>query len=347
MMEPRRGSPLLVTGATGFLGRSLCPHLARRGYRVRALVRPTSDSAFLQSLGVEQAQGDVRDPEAVRRAAEGCWAVVHAAAKFRFWGDPAEFFAVNVEGTRNVLEAALRAGAERFVHISTVVVVGRPPEGEVITEETPCHPVDPYQRSKLEGERLALAYHRDHGLPVVVLRPGAMYGPWGRYAFNRLFFEDPLVRGLAFRVHSGRHLTFPVFVGDVARAIEAALHRGRPGEVYNLCGPCITHRQVGETIERVLGRPVRWIQAPAWAMVGLAKVWTWLSRFTRREPHYPIGLYPYVFYDWRVSAEKARRELGFEPTPFEEGVRRTLVWYQEMGLLKVRTTEAQRTRRNL
>ncbi|HID90033.1 MAG TPA: NAD-dependent epimerase/dehydratase family protein [Anaerolineae bacterium] len=334
MMELRRGSLLLVTGATGFLGRNLCPYLPDRGYRLRALVRPTSDHAFLRPLGVELALGDVRDPGSVHRAMEGCQAVVHAAAKFRFWGDPAGFFATNVEGTCNVLEAALQTGVDRFVHISTLVVAGRPPENEVITEETPCHPIDPYQRSKLEGERLALTYHRDHGLPVVVLRPGAMYGPWGRYAFNRLFFEDPLMRGLAFRVHSGRHITFPVFVGDVVRAIDAALHRGRPGEIYNLCGPCITHRQVGETVERVLGRPIRWIPAPAWAMVGLAKVWTWLSRFTRREPHYPIGLYPYVFYDWRVSAEKAQRELGFEPTPLEEGVRRTLVWYQEMGLLK-------------
>ena len=277
-----REAPLLVTGATGFLGRNLCPYVARRGYRLRALVRPTSDYAFLEALGAELAWGDLRDAASVERAVSGCRAVIHAAAKFRFWGDRESFFAVNVDGSRHVLEAARRAGVERFVHISTVAVVGRPPEDGVITEETPCRPLDPYQESKLEGERLALAYHRDHGLPVVVLRPGAMYGPWGRYGFNRLFFEDPLVRGLAFRLHGGRHITFPVFVGDVARAIEAALHRGRPGEVYNLCGPCITHRQVGETIERVLGRPVRWIPAPAWAMVGLAKVWTWLSRFARR-----------------------------------------------------------------
>ncbi len=347
MVERRSDAPLLITGATGFLGRNLCPSLVRQGYRLRALVRPASDHAFLRSLGVELAWGDVRDPEAVDRAVEGCWAVVHAAAKFRFWGDPAEFRAVNVEGTHNVLEAAVRTGVERFVHISTVVVVGRPPEGEVITEETPCRPGDPYQRSKLEAERLALAYHRDHGLSVVVLRPGAIYGPWGRYAFNRLFFEDPLVRGLAFRVHSGRHITFPVFVGDVVRAVKAALHRGRPGEVYNLCGQCVTHREVGEAIERVLGRSVRWIPVPAWGMIALARVWTWLSRLTRREPHYPLGLYPYVFYDWRVSAEKARRELGFDPTPLEEGVRRTLAWYQEMGLLETKTTETRRTQRNL
>ena len=325
-------APLLITGATGFLGHNLCPYLLGQGYRLRALVRPTSDYGFLKGLGVELAFGDVRDPKAVREAVAGCRAVVHAAARFRFWGKRESFFAVNVEGTRHVLEAARQAGVERFVHISTVVVVGKPPQGEFITEETPCHPLDPYQESKLAAERLALAYHRDHGLPVVVLRPGAMYGPWGRYAFNRLFFEDPL-RRLPVRVHGGRHITFPAYVKDVAWAVGAALERGRPGQVYNICGPCLTHREVGEALERALGRSIHWIPVPAWGMVGLAQLWTWLSWITRREPLYPIGLYPYVFYDWRVSNEKARRELGFTPTPFGEGVRATLDWYRQQGLL--------------
>jgi dihydroflavonol-4-reductase len=318
---------ILITGATGFLGRTLCPYLTEQGYRLRALVRPTSDYAFLEPLGVERAWGDVRDARAVVEAVTGCQAVIHAAGKFRFWGERADFFSVNLEGTRNLLEAAREAGVERFVHISTVVVVGRPPPGTVITEETPCDPQDAYQESKLEGERLALAYHQEHGLPVVVLRPGAIYGPWGRYGFNRLFFEDPL-KGLPFRVRGGRHVTFPVYVRDVARAAELALTRGRAGQVYNLCGPCLTHREVGEALERALGRPIRWVPVPAWGMITLARLWTWLSRLTHREPYYPIGLYPYVFYDWRVSAEKARRELGFEPTPFEEGVRATLDWYR-------------------
>lgn len=325
-------APLLITGATGFLGRNLCPYLVEQGYRLRALVRPTSDYGFLQELGVELAWGDVRDPQTAMQAAEGCRAVVHAAARFRFWGPKEAFFSANVDGTRNLLQAARKAGVEQFIHISTIAVVGRPPKGEVITEETPCHPLDPYQESKLAAERLALTYHRNYGLPVVVLRPGAMYGPWGRYAFNRLFFEDPL-KGLPVQVHGGRHVTFPAYVKDVAWAVGAALERGRPGQVYNICGPCLTHRQVGEALERAIGRRIRWIPAPGWGMVVLARLWTWLSRLTGREPYYPIGLYPYVFYDWQVSNEKARRELGFVPTPFDEGVQATLDWYRRQALL--------------
>lgn len=320
-----------MTGATGFLGRALCPYLAKRGYQVRALARPTSDYAFLKQLGVELAWGDVRDPAAMGKAMDGCRGVIHAAGKFRFWGKRDDFFSINVDGTRNLLNTARRVGVERFIHVSTIAVVGRPPVGGVITEKTSCAPQDAYQESKLEAERLVLA-HSEHGLNAVILRPGAYYGPWGRYGFNRLFFEDPL-KGLPIRVHDGRHVTFPVYTGDVARAAELALMRARSGEIYNICGRCLSHRQVNQVVERLAGRSIRWVNVPAWAMVGLAQLWTWLSRFTRREPYYPIGLYPYVFCDWHVSVEKAQRELGFEPTPFEEGALKTLEWYWREEIL--------------
>lgn len=327
MGPPSESGPVLVTGATGFVGRNLCLYLAEKKYRVRALVRRTSDHGFLDALGAEKAWGDLCDPASLMAAAEGCHAIIHAGAVFRFWGRREEFWAVNVQGTRNVLEAARQAGMSRFVHISTIAIVGKPPTEGLITEETPCQPQDAYQESKLEAERRVLAFGRESGLPVIVLRPGAIYGPWSHYAFNRLFVEDPL-RGLAFRVHGGRHITFPVFVRDVAWAAEAALTRGCPGEVYNICGPCMSHREVGEALERLIGRHIRWIPAPAWGMVVLARAWTAISRWTGREPYYPIGLYPYVFYDWRVSAEKARWELSYEPTPLEEGLRQTLEWYR-------------------
>lgn len=313
---------LLITGATGFVGRALCPYLAERGLRLRALVRPTSDHAFLEPLGVERAWGDLRDPSALLQALSGCTAVVHTAALFRLWGRRADFFAVNVNGTRNLLEAARQAGVQRFVHISTIAVVGRPPPEAIITEETPCRPRDAYQESKLEAERLALTGRP----PAVVLRPGVIYGPGSHYAANRLFFEDPL-QGRPLQVHRGRHITFPTFVRDVAQAVYLALDRGRPGQVYNICGECLTQRQVGETVARVLGRPTRFIPVPGWGMVALAWAWSTLAHLTGREPYYPLGLYPYIFYDWRVSHEKARQELGFVPTPFEEGARETLAWY--------------------
>ncbi|MCX7681678.1 MAG: NAD-dependent epimerase/dehydratase family protein [Anaerolineae bacterium] len=322
---------VLVTGATGFLGHALCPYLIARGYRLRALVRPTANWHFLQELGVELAWGDVRDAEAVRAACTGCQAVVHAAARFRFWGERREFFSINVDGTRNLLEAARQLYVERFIHISTIAVAGRPRGQTVIDEEYPPAPQDDYQASKLEAERLALHYYREHGLPVIILRPGAFYGPGGRYAFNRLFFEDPL-KGIQVQVHHGKHIVFPVYIGDVAQGVDLALQRGRPGELYNICGDCLSHREVNEIVDRLLGYRILRLNAPAWLMLALARAWTWLSRYTRREPYYPLNLAPYVFCDWIVSNAKARRELGFVPTPFEVGARATLEWYRELGV---------------
>ena len=325
---------ILVTGATGFLGHNLIPLLVKCGHRVRALVRPTSDHGFVRDCGAELAFGDTRDSQAVTAAIAGCEAVIHAAGKFRFWGKYKDFVGTNVYGTYHVLEAARCAGVQRFIHISTIAVVGSPKPGTLITEETPCQPVDAYQRSKHEGEWLALAYHADRGLPAIILRPGAFYGPWGHYAFNRLFFEDPL-KGLPLRVHHGRHVTFPIYVPDLCGMIESALTNGRPGEIYNVSGPSLSHNEVNAIVGRLAG--VRfWLNAPGWGMIVLARLWTALSYLTRREPYYPINMAPYVFCDWNVSSDKARAELGLCPTPFEDGARETLEWYWSQGIFRRR-----------
>jgi dihydroflavonol-4-reductase len=324
-------APVLVTGATGFLGHTLCPYLVERGYRLRALIRPSSSWGFLRPLEVELAWGDIRNAAAVRAATEGCQAVVHAAGKFRFWGPRKDFFAINLEGTRNALEAARQSGVEKFIYISTIAIAGAPRTGVTIDEGYPPAPRDDYQHSKLEAERLTLRYHQGHGVPALVLRPGALYGPGGRYAFNRLFFEDPL-KGLPLQMHRGQHVTFPIYIRDAAQGIDLALRHGRPGEVYNISGRSLSHREINSTVDRLLGYRIQRFNAPAWAMLALARAWTWLSRFTGQEPYYPINLAFYVFYDWEVSSEKAQRELGFVPTPFEKGARATLAWYRELGV---------------
>ena len=324
-------APVLITGATGFLGHTLCPYLVARGYRLRALVRPSSQYEFLRPLGVELAWGDIRDSEAVRAATDGCRAVVHAAGKFRFWGQREDFFAVNLEGTKNALDAARGTAVERFIYISTVAVIGAPRDNTVIDETHPLTPEDNYQRSKLAAEQLVLRYHQEHATPAVVLRAGAFYGPGGRYAFNRLFFEDPL-KGIPMQVHRGKRINFPVYIRDVAQSVDLALRRGQAGETYNISGPSISHREANEIIDRLLGYRIMRLNAPAWTMRSLARVWTYLSRYTKREPYYPINLARYVFHDWNVSSEKARRELGFVPTPFKVGARETLAWYRELGI---------------
>lgn len=324
---------ILVTGATGFLGHHLVPRLLQAGHRVRVLARPASATAFLERHGAEIALvSDITDAARVSRALAGCCYLIHAAAHFRMWGSFVEFWHTNVAGTATVLEAATQAGVARFLHISTVVVVGKPEPGRIIDESHPLKPQDAYQRTKMEAESLALAYWRRRDLPVIVLRPGALYGPWGHYAFNRLFFEDPL-HGWRIKVNHGRHLTFPAFAPDVAWGIVAALTRGHPGTVYNLAGQSLSHNAINDIVSELAGISPRRLNVPTPVVLALARAWTVLSRFTRREPFYPANLAHYVFQDWPVSSRRAREALGFSPTSFHEGARQTLDWYRREGLL--------------
>ena len=323
---------VLVTGATGFLGHHLVAQLARAGYAVRALARPTSNAQFLREYA-DVAHGDVADTASLQRAMEGCQYVIHAAALFRFWGDPAAFERTNVQGTAHVLETALRFKIQRFVHLSTVVVVGKPPADSIIDEATPCLPADPYQRSKYDAENFVRMYGKATGLPAVILRPGAFYGPHGHYAFNRLFFEDPL-KGLLIQVHHGHRYTFPAFVPDVARTAVAALKAGRPGEIYNVSGASLPHSEVNAIVSRLAHIP-RWrFDAPEKLMLTVADYLTRRAERTHREPYYPTNLAGYVFQDWKISSAKAESELGFTATPFEDGARQTLEWYWANGFFK-------------
>jgi dihydroflavonol-4-reductase len=250
---------------------------------------------------------------------------------FRFWGKRDAFYETNVQGTANVIAAVLREGVQRYVHISTLAVVGAPKSEQILDEQVECRPRDDYQRSKLQAEQQVLAAHQARDLPAIVLRPGALYGPWGRYAFNRLFFEDPLI-GLPVGVHRGKRITFPVYVADVAQAILAALGRGREGEIYNVVGDCLSHAEVHATVSRLAGIRSMRVNPPAFTLIALAKVWSLVARYTKREPYYSINMVPYVFRDWNCSNAKARRDLGFVPTPFEDGARHTLAWYRRQGL---------------
>jgi dihydroflavonol-4-reductase len=135
-------------------------------------------------------------------------------------------------------------------------------------------------------------------------------------------------------VHRGRRITFPAFTPDVAHAISAALKLGRPGEVYNISGESLTHRQVNLIISRLAGISPWRFNVPASLMLALARAWTRLAERTGREPYYPINLAGYVFHDWRVSSAKAQAELDYCPTPFEDGARQTLEWYWASGLFR-------------
>jgi nucleoside-diphosphate-sugar epimerase len=256
---------------------------------------------------------------------QGCRYVIHAGGMFRFWGDEAAFQKTNAVGTENILGASAKASVERFIHISTIAVIGHPDTRRVVDETHPAKPADAYQRSKLRAEQTALQYAQH--LPVVVLRPGAYYGPFGHYAFNRLFFTDPM-RGIIMQVSGGSHIIFPVYIADVVQGVLKALELGRIGEIYNICGDFISHKEAFDIICQEANLHWPRLPIPGWLGVTVSRLMSAAGAVVHREPFWPINLRSYVYNNWRVSSEKARRELGFVPTDFREGARQTIAWYR-------------------
>ncbi len=318
---------IFVTGGTGFLGRHLVPLLCRAGYSLRVLTRTPERHPWLRDLPrVEVVTGDLLNADLVTQAVQGCRLVIHAAGLFSMWHEAGDFDATNVIGTEHILQAARAANVERVIYVSTIAVIGTPMEGRVIDEQHPVSPADPYQASKWQAEQVVFRSIQQ-GLPAVIVRPGAFYGPMGDYAFNRLFFTDPM-RGIIMQMDSGKYTIFPVYIGDVAEGIRLALEKGRLGEMYNICGECLTHRAAFDIVCKEANLHWPRLNIPGVIGIGFAQVLTWLGHLTHREPFYPMGLRSYVFNDWPVSIEKAKRELNFEPTSFEAGVKKTIAWYK-------------------
>jgi dihydroflavonol-4-reductase len=321
-----------LTGATGYTGGRLLEALRARGDEVSALVRPgqTAPGGEGASRVVE---GDLRDEAAASRLVEGAEAVLHVAAVYRTAGHPDSYYReVNVEGTGRLLEAATRAGVRRFVHTSTVGVHGHiahPPADE----SAPFAPGDIYQATKAEGEGLALDYHRRRGLPVSVVRPGAIYGP-GETRLLKLF--RAIARGRYAIVGDGRSYYHPVYIDDLVQGFLLALDREEAvGESFLICGPeYVTQADLAATIARHTGGRVLPFRIPArpiqWAGDLVEAVCV------------PLGLEP-PLHRRRVdfwtksrafSTQKARLWLGYVPrVGLEEGIARTAAWYREAGWL--------------
>ncbi|MEK6221902.1 MAG: NAD-dependent epimerase/dehydratase family protein [Chloroflexota bacterium] len=319
---------VFVTGGTGFLGRHLVQFLLGKGLRVRLLVRQNSQIDWLKNLPVELVIGDVSNTQILLSGMQGCRYVIHAAGFFRFWGPYEIFDSTNLQGTKNIAKAALACGIEKLIYISTIAVVGIPLKGKIIDEKVVCHPQDPYQHSKLSAEKHLQGMYQQDGLPIVIIRAGAFYGHGSMYGFNRLFIIEPLQK-LRVRVEKGERFTFPVFVPDVAKVIYDSLSLARNGETYNISDTSRTHNQVNEIVSGILGIPKWRFSVARLPMLALATFQEIISKLSGKEPFYPLNLRHYVFNDWSVSIEKAKRELNFEPTDIREGLSQTIEWIQD------------------
>ena len=317
--------PVLVTGASGFVGFHVARALVERGFPVRALVRPASR---LKDLDIEVSVGDLRDPGSLVRAVEGCGVVFHVAADYRLWArNPQELLDSNVSGTRNILEASRRAGVERVVYTSTVGCISFPP-GDLGSEDTPVALAEMtgiYKRSKFMAEQVALEYAAS-GFPVVIVNPTAPVGdhdskptPTGKIIVDFLRGDLP-----AF-IDTGLNL---VDVRDVALGHLQALERGRPGERYILGCENLTLAQILDRLAKVSGLKAPAYRLPygvAWVAGVISTGW---ARLTGQEPRAPLDAVRMARKKMWVSQEKAVRELGFSPGPVDEALRRAVEWFR-------------------
>ena len=324
---------ILVTGATGFTGSHLCERLVTEGYTVRAFVRDPVRCSALQRCGAEIAVGDFRDLRSTDQAMREIEVVYHIGALFRPENvSRQEMWETNVQGTKNMLDAAVRSGVQLFVHCSTVGVHGdiKHPPGN---EETPYAPGDYYQESKTDGEKLVLEYSARGKLPIVVFRPGGIYGP-GDLRFLKLF--KAIKRRKFVMLGSGKVLYQLIYIDDL---VDGILLCGRQekavGNLYILTGEePVTLNQFVQTIADVLGAKQPHLHFPVMPVYLAGLVCELMCK--------PFGINP-PLYRRRVDffrktrsfdISKAKNELGFKPkTDLKTGLSSTATWYQQQGYL--------------
>ena len=331
----QRDAQTLVTGATGFIGSAVAKTLREAGFLVRALVRPRSPRAHIAALGLELVEGDLRDRVSVGRAMHGVRYVFHVAADYRLWArDKREIFAANVEGTRNVMQEALRAGVERVVYTSSVATLALPPNGEPADETMPLPEdkgIGAYKRSKIAAERLVEAMVANDGLRVVIVNPSTPIGPRDvkPTPTGRIIVEAARGRIPGF-VDTGLNL---VHVDDVAEGHLAALRRGVIGERYILGGTNVPFADMLADIARLVGRTPPRLRIPRAVALPVAYAAEGMAWLTGREPFATVDGIRMSEHRMFFTAAKAERELGFRARPYLHGLEDAIRWFREAGYL--------------
>jgi len=317
----------LVTGASGFIGGAIAALLHEQGYRVRAFVRPTSPRANLRAQ-YEIFEGDVTDRQSLRAALSGVRYLFHVAADYRLWApDPRAVMRTNVDGTRIVMEEALRAGVERIVHTSSVATLA--PDASGLCDETRrlevCDRLGAYKRSKLLSERLVEEMIERNGLPAVIVNPSAPLGPGdvrptptGRIVLEAMRGNMPAYVDTGLAV---------VHVADVAAGHLAALRHGRIGERYILGGENVELSELLAEVARLIGgRPPR-VRLPRWPLLPIAHVNEALARLTGREPFLNVESLRLSATTMFFDDAKARRELGYRSRPYRHALADAVEWF--------------------
>lgn len=324
----------LVTGATGFIGANVVRALLATEASVRVLARHGSDMRNLSGLPVEVVYGDIRATAGLRPALEGCDTLYHVAAYYSLWTPfPDDMYSTNVQGTKNLFQAALEVGVRKVVYTSSVATVGLPADGTPGDESRfldPAQAIGHYKRSKILAEQAALAFCAQ-GLPVVVVNPAAPIGPWDvKPTPTGKILVDFLQGKMPGYVDTGLNL---VDVRDVARGHVLAAQHGKVGERYIL-GCCnISLHDMLRLAAEVSGVPApRW-RVPYTLALALGYACAGLTALTGKPPLVPLDGVRMARHPMYFSAQKAITELGLPQSPIAEAMQQAVDWFREYGYI--------------
>ncbi len=327
---------ILITGASGFVGSAVARSLLQSGEHVRALVRGTSSRTNLADPRLEVVAGDISDAASIGRAMTGTRYLFHVAADYRLWArHPDDIVRTNVEGTRNVMNAALSAGVERIVYTSSVATLASRPNREPSDETLPLAAeaaIGAYKYSKVMAERLVEAMVAEQNLPAVIVNPSTPIGPGDvrPTPTGRIIIEAAAGRMPAY-VDTGLNL---VHVDDVATGHVAALRKGRIGERYILGGQDVLLGDMLREIARQIGRSPPKVRLPRQLIFPIAYGAEAIARFTGREPFVTTTGLKLAKDHMFFTSAKAERELGYQARPYGDAVAEAIAWFRQHGYLK-------------
>jgi dihydroflavonol-4-reductase len=327
---------ILVTGASGFLGKHLVRSLLADRHEVISFVRPTSRMEELRKMDTEVVYGDIRDKGSIERALKigrNVEVVFHLASVLTPVNvSDSLYWDVNYQGTQNLLEACRYAGLRALVHCSSVGVMGT--LSEIPSRETsPCRADNVYGRSKYQAELLALEHAKKYDLPVSIVRPAWIYGPGDRRTY-KLFHA--IAKRIFLMIGTGETLVHPVYVEDVVQGLKlCAQNPAASGEVFIIAGAqSVTLNQLVDTIAEELSVKVPKLKIPVWFARFAASVCEKVFKWTHLQPPIHHRRLDFFLKDQSFDISKAREFLGFEPrVDLRTGIRTTLNWYKAQGWL--------------
>lgn len=322
---------IFITGATGYIGQQLALKLAEKGHELHALIRNPAKGEIIKHSRILTFKGDLLNPDSIARAMESCELVFHIGAYAAIDPNPKIYYDVNVKGTQNVFEEALKSGIKKVVYTSTGGIFG-PSDPDPVSEydfrKVPFF--NDYETSKFIAEEMALRFCRK-GLDVVIVNPTRVYGPGFDSVSNAVTRLTRLyLKGIGrFLPGNGQKIGNYAFVGDVVNGHLLAMDSGIPGERYILGGENVSYLHLFDLIGELSGKKLRLFQIPNFVLIFAVGLMSNTSKLVGLKPKVTTEWTRKYLYNWALSSEKAESELGYTITPLRSGMEKTIAWIRE------------------